>query len=320
MVANNQQHIFYRGFHQLIGPPGNPIIHVVWDPSSGLHNEIWAGSGSPTNAPPAAGDPATMVANNQQHIFYRDTAGNIQHVLWDPSSGQHLEQWAGGSGSSTTGPAAVGDPATMVWNSQQHIFYRDLAGNIQHVVWDPNSGRHVEQWAGPGPNGVGNFGEFFLINYTQGWSTGLQLDLGYGTTTAQTAEWIMERPCSDGSLSGLVNFGTAQFTGANAFSRDSDIECCDASSTRVDMTSNGQSDGSLLSSASSPNATTVDLTWHASYGLPPIVLRGVLRVNFATFVRRLGCGPLTKRVSQRGYAFRHGANFLTCLHVTLANK
>jgi Peptidase A4 family/Repeat of unknown function (DUF346) len=326
MIANNQQHIFYRA-SQLIHGPDNPIWHVFWDPNSGLRSEIWAGAGSPTNAPGAAGDPATMVSNGQQHIFYRDAAGNIQHVLWDPSSGQRNEQWAGGSGSSTTGPAAAGEPATlvwnnqqhifyrdnagniqhvwwdpssgmhpetwaegsgssttgpvaagdpvtMVWNSQQHIFYRDMAGNIWHVFWDPSSGRHAEQWAGPGPNGMGNYGEFFVKNITQGWSTQLHQVIGYGATSGVTAEWIMERPqdttciltCSS-SYDNLANYGTTKMTGAFAgtASQIHTYVCCDSSGIQFTMTSDGSSSGTVLSTASSPNNTTADFTFHAPF-------------------------------------------------------
>ncbi len=317
LVANNQQHIFYRAA-QLIQGPDSPIVHVFWDPNSGLHSETWAGAGSPTNAPGAAGDPTTMSSNGQQHIFYRDAAGNIQHVFWDPNSGQSKEQWGAnaagdpaamvwnnqqhifyrdlagiidhifwdpssgihsdiwgeGSGSSTTGPVAAGDPTTMVWNSQQHIFYRDAAGNIQHVFWDPSSGRHAEQWAGPGPNGMGNYGEFYVRDVTQGWSTQLHLVIGYGATSGVTAEWIMERPqyttcfvtCSTG-LDALSNFGSAELTAAFAGTQSNihTYVCCDSTGTQLTMTSDGTNSGTVLSSASSPNSTTVDFVFHAPF-------------------------------------------------------
>jgi hypothetical protein len=93
-----------------------------------------------------------MVANNQQHIFYRTDGGSIWHVFWDPSSGQHKEQWAGAGGVPHLGPDAAGDPATMVANNQQHIFYRMFDGEVWHVLWDPdpNKGLLSERWAGPG--------------------------------------------------------------------------------------------------------------------------------------------------------------------------
>jgi hypothetical protein len=319
MFANNQQHIFYRAAELI--PGTNQIFHVFWDPNTGLHDEVWAGGGSPNNAPPAAGDPATMVTTNEQHIFYRDFSGNIWHVFWDSGSGMHLEQWAGGGGSSTmgpaaagdpatmvttneqhifyrdqkaniqhvfwdansgrhveqwaggagnsqTGPAAAGDPTTMVWNTEQHIFYRDSNGRLQHVFWDPNSGRHAEQWAGPGPNGMGNFGEFYLKNITQSWSTQVRLPIGYGGAQGQTAEWIMERPTVNGSYSGLADYGTTQITdavaGSNSFGLG-EYACCGTNSVQLNMTSDGTSSGRVLSQASAGGLETVDFTWKAPY-------------------------------------------------------
>jgi hypothetical protein len=148
VTGGNQQHVFYRGMDEA-------IYQVVYDSNRGLYWERWAGPGSSTGTPGAAGDPATMVANNQQHVFYRTGDGKIYHVLFDPgslldpSSGLHSEQWAG-SGSSTGAPAAAGDPATMVTDNQQHIFYRTVSNGIQHVFWDSSSGLHSEQWADPG--------------------------------------------------------------------------------------------------------------------------------------------------------------------------
>ncbi len=146
--TNNQQHIFFRD-------QAGEIVHVFWDASSGLHWDKWAGMGGDRVPPPAAGDPATMTpggTNNQQHIFYRDRSGSIQHVYWDPDSGPHWDTWAAGNGNDKQGPAAAGNPVTMLpggTNNQQHIFYRDLNGNLQHVFWDRDSGMHPEVWAGP---------------------------------------------------------------------------------------------------------------------------------------------------------------------------
>lgn len=120
---------------------------MYWD--DGQHTKVeekdpWAGPGSKNNAP-AAGDPATLVWGNQQHIFYHDNQNIIQHVFYDPNLGL---QWAGPWGPGNF-PAA-GDPATLVTNNQQHVFYRDNQNNIQHVFWDDSTHKMtVEQWAGP---------------------------------------------------------------------------------------------------------------------------------------------------------------------------
>jgi hypothetical protein len=317
LFANNQQHVFYRAL-QLIGGTDNPIWHVYWDPGSGLHAQIWAGLGSPNNAPAAAGDPATLAtanqqhifyrdsshniwhvfwdsssgmhleqwasgaggsstmgpaaygdpaavfANNQQHIFYRDLYGSIFHVFWDPSSGRHVEYWASGPGSGTTGPAAASDPTTMVWNTQQHIFYRDGQGRLQHVYWDPSSGRHAEQWAGPGPNGMGNFGEFMLKDSSAGWSARVSLAIGYSGAKGQEAEWVIERPQVNGSPVGLANYGTAQFTDAVAGSNTYGLgayACCGSGSQQITMTNAGRA----LSAASVGGLITADFAWKAPF-------------------------------------------------------
>ena len=60
-------------------------------------------------APNAAGNPAIAVTPHQQHIFYRDQDGSIQHIFWDDheAPGQlHHDNWSQKSGSPA---AAVGD-------------------------------------------------------------------------------------------------------------------------------------------------------------------------------------------------------------------
>ncbi len=107
--------------------------------------EQWAsGTGSLSTGPAAAGDPATLVAANQQHIFYRDAAGNIWHVYWDQrSNSRTAEPWAGPA-SPTGTPTAQGDPAVMEADSQQHLFYlgTDNYDENAHAL-------HHEQWTGP---------------------------------------------------------------------------------------------------------------------------------------------------------------------------
>ncbi len=131
MVVPNQQHIFYRA-------TDGSIQHIFWDshgPPGQLYNDSWTGI---THAPTAAGDPATMVVPNQQHIFYRATDGSIQHIFWDshsPPGRLFHDSWTG----ITHAPTAAGDPATMVVPNQQHIFYRATDGSIQHIFWDSHS-------------------------------------------------------------------------------------------------------------------------------------------------------------------------------------
>ncbi|HKE42409.1 MAG TPA: hypothetical protein VKG21_21480 [Casimicrobiaceae bacterium] len=92
----------------------------------------------PVKAPPAGGDPVTMVTAlpKQQHVFYRGLDGSIQHIFWDayePPGDLHHDVWT-----RPDSPHATGNPATMATlaPNQQHVFYRAIDGSIQHIFWD----------------------------------------------------------------------------------------------------------------------------------------------------------------------------------------
>jgi hypothetical protein len=97
-----------------------------------------------TGAPPAAGDPATMVYGTQQHVFYRDVYGAIAHLYWNGASNtMGCQNWT----TATHAPPAAGDPATLVFELQQHVFYRNTHGSISHIFWDQNSNLlHHDLW------------------------------------------------------------------------------------------------------------------------------------------------------------------------------
>jgi hypothetical protein len=89
----NQQHVFHRG-------TDGSIRHIFWDARGPagtpyLHRDDWTGV---AHAPPAAGDPVTMVTAtpNQQHVFYRGGDGSIQHIFWDANEAPgalHADNW-----------------------------------------------------------------------------------------------------------------------------------------------------------------------------------------------------------------------------------
>jgi hypothetical protein len=150
MVYGQQMHIFYRG-------TDGGIYRVFWDDASQvMFWDQWTGGpGGRTSAPPAAGDPATMVYGQQQHIFYRGTDGGIYHIFWDAAKSLFFwDQWVGGPYALTSAPAAAGDPATMVYPlyQQQHIFYRGTDGRIYQVFRGPAGFGPPTQWGGPGAN------------------------------------------------------------------------------------------------------------------------------------------------------------------------
>jgi hypothetical protein len=142
MVTTNQQHIFYRG-------TDGAINHIWWDvPTGHLYMDQWTNHPDVPHAPAAAGDPATMVTTNQQHIFYRGTDGAINHIWWDEVMHLlYMDQW-NHHPDVPQAPLAVGDPATMVTAGQQHIFYRSSDGAINHVWWTASLNRlYFDQWS-----------------------------------------------------------------------------------------------------------------------------------------------------------------------------
>jgi hypothetical protein len=110
MVWANQQHIFYRGNDG----EGDAIHHIFWDPPSNtLWHDNWSQQFGPDATP--ASDPASMVWENQAHIFYRGTDFAIHHIWWDaPTNALWHDNWSHVIGSDAK--PAVGDPTTMVYN------------------------------------------------------------------------------------------------------------------------------------------------------------------------------------------------------------
>ena len=131
MVTAGQQHIFYRG-------TDNAIHHIFWDshhPPGQLFHDNWTAL---AQAPSAAGDSATMVTTDQQHIFYRGTDNAIHHIFWDshsPPGRLFHDNWT----ALAQAPSAAGAPATMVTTGQQHVFYRGADNAIHHIFWDSHS-------------------------------------------------------------------------------------------------------------------------------------------------------------------------------------
>jgi C1A family cysteine protease len=138
---NGQMHVCYRD------TSGN--IQDPWWTGSAWTLQQLTGPGSKTGGPPAAGDPDAVNYDNQMHVCYRDTSGNIQDAWWTGSAWT-LQQLTGpGSGSKTNGPIAAGDPNTVSYSDQMHVCYRDTGGNIQDAWWT-GSAWTVQQLTGSG--------------------------------------------------------------------------------------------------------------------------------------------------------------------------
>ncbi|MFF6777581.1 CAP domain-containing protein [Streptomyces sp. NPDC012637] len=138
MVTPNQQHVFYRS-------TAGTVRHLFWDASANrVFAEDWSQKAGV--AADVAGDPATMVTPNQQHVFYRSTAGTVRHLFWDASQNRvYADDWSRKAGAAAD---VAGNPATMVWPGQQHVFYRSTSGAIGHLFWDAGQNRvFAEDWS-----------------------------------------------------------------------------------------------------------------------------------------------------------------------------
>jgi hypothetical protein len=88
-------------------------------------------AGGLTNGSPTVTNPYVSVYNGQQHVGYRDAAGNIWDSYYRPDTGKwNLQQI--NNGGVTKGPVAVAGPFIGVYHDQQHFAYLDSAGNL----WD----------------------------------------------------------------------------------------------------------------------------------------------------------------------------------------
>ena len=163
-VYGNQQHIIYRD------TTGN-IQDVYYDGNNWNLLQL-TGLNAPTcpqpplctaknsiinNAgPPPAGNVFASVYNNQLHVMYRDTTGNIQDVSYNGNN-SNLQQLTGTQPTlgnepivSNAGPPAAGDAFVSVFTGELHDIYRDTTGNIQDVYYDGNNW-NLQQLTGTQP-------------------------------------------------------------------------------------------------------------------------------------------------------------------------
>jgi hypothetical protein len=176
MVYGNQQHVFYRA-------TDGTIRHLFWAPDAPA-NTVWADNWSQKggNPPAAAGDPATMVYGNQQHVFYRATDGTIRHLFWGPDAPAN-SVWADNwTQKANNPPAAAGDPATMVYGNQQHVFYRATDGTIRHLFWGPDAPANTvwaDDWTHL-PDRASMEAADWFVSYRKLWQDHSDMDLGAG--------------------------------------------------------------------------------------------------------------------------------------------
>jgi hypothetical protein len=123
-IYNNQSHVLY------VDSGGN-VWDSWYDGATSKWNLQQINQSGLTVGPAAVGDPAAFIYNNQSHVLYRDSAGEVWDSWYDGASGHwNLQQI--NLGGITAGPAAVGNPGSFIYNNQSHVLYRDSSGK----VWD----------------------------------------------------------------------------------------------------------------------------------------------------------------------------------------
>jgi|GEM_PF-3586136 len=130
-VHRDQQHIFGR-------TESGGLIHWYWWPGIEPSVDDWGVTSG------VASDPTGFsYAGNQHHVFFRNTAGRLQHRFHDDGSGTlNGGVWQGGE--------FVGNPHAFVHRDQQHIFGRRDNGDLVHWFWWPGNGPDTDDWGALG--------------------------------------------------------------------------------------------------------------------------------------------------------------------------
>jgi hypothetical protein len=133
--SNTQQHFTYLGSDQA-------VYDAYWSSNSNSwHLQKITESGSVTNGPGSAGMPMACIFNQQQHIAYRDSSGNLWDSWYDGSGDWALQKINNGTGAETNGGPDAFDPFVWVTGQQQHFTYADSSGTIWDAYWQtPSSG------------------------------------------------------------------------------------------------------------------------------------------------------------------------------------
>ncbi len=133
---NDQQHVNY------LDADGN-VHELYYDGSSWQHNNLTAlASGSPPAAVPGSPlDGYQTTFNDQQHVNYLDADGNVHELYYDGSSWQHNNLTALAAAPAAM-PGSRLDGYQTAYNSQQHVNYLDVYGNVHELYYDGSSWQH----------------------------------------------------------------------------------------------------------------------------------------------------------------------------------
>ncbi len=188
------------------------------------------------------------------------------------ASWHHSTLWVGIDGWGTPDVVQAGtdqDTLTAVWVQTSSYdawteWYPLTSATVSN--FPVSNGNTVEIWTWVGTSAdqyspTGNTGWFYLWNVSQNVVAAyLSTTAPSGTTfNGHTAEWVMERPEVDGSLSSLANYGTAEITNAWAYDYKGNLHLY-TSDTSTNLSMYNGSD--LLSTVAAVGSESMEFTWH----------------------------------------------------------
>ncbi len=190
------------------------------------HSSFWVGldgSNGSSDVVQDGTDSDTLTA------FWVQTSSYDAWIEWYPLSSESVSNF----------PVSPGDDI-HAWT-----WMRDPAGN-----WD-SAAKSTVGW-------------FYMWNATQNYYVYWSINEPGGTTfQGNTAEWVLERPTVDGSLSSLANYSYAQLSNALAYDVAGGSHLYNGDSTdnssRLTMTGNNNA---ALSTVAPINSTTMAFTYH----------------------------------------------------------
>ncbi|GAA4906112.1 repeat uncharacterized protein DUF346 [Stackebrandtia albiflava] len=126
-VHRDQQHVFAR-------TASGGLAHWYWWPGIDPGHDDWGVTSG------VASDPTGFSYRGQQHhVFFRNTAGNLEHRFFDDPSGTvNGGVWPGGG--------FEGNPHAFVHRDQQHVFARRPGGDLAHWYWWPGIDAGHDDW------------------------------------------------------------------------------------------------------------------------------------------------------------------------------
>lgn len=122
---NDQMHVCYYD--------GSGNIQDAWYDGAAGHwkwQTLTGSSGVLFGQPAGTGRVSAVTYDNQMHVCYLDTSGDIQDVWYDGSGNWSIQQ-LNGAGGLTSGPLANGSPMAIAYVNQMHVCYPDKSGGIQ---------------------------------------------------------------------------------------------------------------------------------------------------------------------------------------------